>query len=82
MLKRLITPWEYRHLHTMMAVRFASGGFQLGLGLVMLGFRSKAETDADRRKFSWLAGWFLVPGVLNLLGGLVDLSAAREPSSR
>lgn len=35
-MKRLITPWEYRHRHAVAAVHFAAGGFQLGIGLVRL----------------------------------------------
>jgi low temperature requirement protein LtrA len=76
-LKRLIRPWEYRHLHAMMAVRFGCGGFQLALGLVLVSFGRQADTGTERRKMYRLAGWFLVPAVLNLLGGLLDLSAAR-----
>jgi low temperature requirement protein LtrA len=76
-LHRLISTWEYRHLHAMMAMRFASSGFQLGIGLVLVSIASKAETDAERRKFYRLAAWFLLPAAANLFGGLLDLSAAR-----
>jgi low temperature requirement protein LtrA len=76
-LKRLISPWEYRHVHASMAVRFAGGGFQLGIGLVLISLGRKAETDAERRKCYRLAAWFLVPAVGNFLGGLLDLSVAR-----
>jgi len=75
-LRRLIRPWEYRHLHAVMSVRFASGGFQLGVGLCLLGLGSKAETIAERRKLYRLSAWFLVPAVLNLLGGVIDLTVA------
>lgn len=81
-LRQLITPWEYRHLHGVMATRFASGGFQLGVGLCLLGFTTKAETDAERRKFARLTAWFLVPAVLNLLGGLMDLTLAKNERDR
>jgi hypothetical protein len=54
-LKRLITPWEYRHPYGSMAARFTGSGFQLGIGLVLLSFASKADTDAERRKFYRLA---------------------------
>ena len=76
-LKRLITPWEYRHVHASMAARFAGGGFQLGIGLVLLSLGKKAETDAERRKYYRLAAWFLVPAAGNFLGGLLDLTVAR-----
>jgi hypothetical protein len=81
-LKRLITPWEYRHLYASMAARFAGGGFQLGIGLVLVSFGSKAETDAERRKFYRLAAWFLVPAAGNFLGGLLDLTVARTAPPR
>jgi hypothetical protein len=76
-LKRLISPWEYRHLQVSMAVRFAGGGFQLGIGLVLISLARKAETDAQRRKYYRLAAWFLVPAAGNFVGGLLDLSVAR-----
>jgi hypothetical protein len=78
-LRRLISPWEYRHLHASMAARFAGGGFQLGVGLALVSLGRKAETDAERRKCYRLAAWFLVPAAGNFLGGLLDLSVARTP---
>jgi hypothetical protein len=81
-LQRLISPWEYRHLNASMAARFAGGGFQLGIGLVLVSLARKAETDAERRKFNRLAAWFLVPAAGNFLGGLLDLSAARTAPPR
>ena len=77
-LRRLIRPWEYRHLHAIMAVRFASGGFQLGIGLVLISLGRQAGTAAERRKCFRLAAWFLVPAALNFTGGLLDLAAARR----
>src|SRR5690242_1568140 len=35
-LHRLISPWEYRHLGVSGVTRAAAGGFQLGIGLVLL----------------------------------------------
>jgi low temperature requirement protein LtrA len=81
-LKRLISPWEYRHLHAFMAMRFAGGGFQLGIGLVLVSIARKAGTDAERRKFYRLAAWFLLPAAANFLGGLLDLTAARTAPPR
>jgi hypothetical protein len=77
-LRRLIRPWEYRHLHAVMSMRFASGGFQLGVGLCVVGLGSKAGTAAERRKLYRIAAWFLVPAVLNLLGGFIDLTVASD----
>jgi len=81
-LGRLITPWEYKHLHAVANVRFASGGFQLGVGLCLLGLARRAESDRDRRKMYWLSGWFLAPAALNLLGGCLDTIAARTAPPR
>jgi len=81
-LERLITPWEYRHLHASMAARFAGGGFQLGIGLALVSLGRKAETDAERRKCYRLAAWFLVPAAGNFLGGFLDLTVARRAQSR
>jgi hypothetical protein len=81
-LKRLITPWEYRHPYGSMAARFTGSGFQLGIGLVLLSFASKADTDAERRKFYRLAAWFLVPAAGNFVGGLLDMTAARTAPPR
>jgi hypothetical protein len=76
-LKRLMTPWEYRHPHASMAVHFAGGGFQLGVGLVLVSLGNKADSAAERRKCYQIAAWFLVPSVLNLAGGLMDMTVAR-----
>jgi hypothetical protein len=81
-LKRLITPWEYRHPHVAMAARFAGGGFQLGIGLALVSLGRKAETDAERRKCYRFAALFLVPAAGNFLGGLLDLSVARTAPPR
>jgi hypothetical protein len=81
-LKRLITPWEYRHPHASMAAHFAGGGFQLGVGLVLLSLGRKAETDEERRKCYRWAAWFLVPAAGNFVGGLLDLTVARTAPPR
>ncbi len=81
-LRRLIRPWEYRHLQAAMAARFAGGGFQLGVGLVLLSLGRQAETDAERRKCYRWAAWFLASAALNLTGGLLDLTAARTAPPR
>lgn len=77
--RRLIRPWEYRHLHGVANVRFAAGGFQLGLGLVLLSLGRKAGTEPERRKCYGWAAWFLANAGLQLTGGLLDVAAARTP---
>ncbi len=76
-LTRLVAPWEYRHPHASMAARFAGGGFQLGIGLVLVSLGRKAETDAERRKCYKLAAWFLLPAAGNFFGGFLDMTVAR-----
>jgi hypothetical protein len=76
-MRRLITPWEYRHLNAVANVRFAAGGFQLGIGLVLVSLGRQAETDQERRKMYRLSAWFLVPAALNFVGGCLDTVAAR-----
>jgi hypothetical protein len=77
-LGRLIRPREYRHPHAAMAARFAGGGFQLGVGLVLLSLGRQAGTDAERRKCYRWAAWFLTSAALNLTGGLLDLNAGHD----
>jgi hypothetical protein len=81
-MRRLIRPWEYRHLRAVAAVRFSAGGFQLGVGLVLLSLGRRAGTEPERRKcFRW-AAWFLVMAALQFLGGFLDMAADRSASPR
>ncbi len=69
---RLISPWEYRHLRACGAGRLAAGGFQLGIGLVLVSFGRSAGTDQERRKMRRLSAWFLVPSFISItLGGAI-----------
>jgi len=79
---RLISPWEYRHLRVSGATRIAAGGFQLGIGLVLLSLGRSAGTDQERRKMYRLSAWFLVPAALNLAGGYWYLTIASSESAR
>jgi hypothetical protein len=82
MMWRLIRPWEYRHLHAVANVRFAAGGFQLGVGLVLLSLGRQAGTVRDRRKCYGWAAWFLGMSALQFTGGIMDLVAARSEAPR
>lgn len=66
---RLISPWEYRHLGVSGATRAAAGGFQLGIGLVLLSLGRQADTAEERRKMYRLSALFLVPAAGNLATG-------------
>ncbi len=79
---RLIRPWEYRHRRAMTGVRFAAGGFNLGLGLVLVSLGRSAGTDRERRKCYGLAAWFLVSAPLQFLGGYLDMTADRSAPPR
>jgi hypothetical protein len=75
-MRRLMRPFEYRHLHAVGGVRLVAGGFQLGVGLVLVSLGRQARTDQERRKcYSWAAG-FLGMAALQLLGGSMDITVA------
>jgi hypothetical protein len=81
-LRRLIRPWEYRHPQAFAAVRFSAGGFQLGLGLVLLSLGRQAETDPERSKMYRLSACFLVSSALQFAGACLDMAAARSVPPR
>jgi hypothetical protein len=81
-MRRLIRPWEYRHLQTVAAVRLAGGGFDLGVGAVLLSLGRSAGTDQERRKCYRWATFFLGMGALQLSGGLMDTIVARSAPPR
>jgi len=68
-MQRWISPWEYRHLRGSGFTRAAAGGFQLGIGLVLVSLGRKAGTEKERRKMYRLSAWFLVPAAGNLAAG-------------
>jgi hypothetical protein len=82
-LRRLISPWESRHLRAVASVRFAAGGFTLSVGLVLVSLGRQAETRPERRKCYGWATCFLVNAALQFTGGLVatalERSAPPEP---
>jgi hypothetical protein len=75
-MRRLIRPFEYRHLHAVGGVRLAAGGFQLGVGLVLVSLGRQARTDRERNKCYGWAAWFLGMAALQLLGGYMDMTVA------
>jgi len=77
-MQRLISPWEYCHLHVSGGVRAAAGGFQLGIGLVLLSLGRSAGTDQERHKMYRLSALFLVPAAGNLASGYWYLTVARS----
>jgi hypothetical protein len=81
-LHHLISPWEYRHLRVAGVTHAAAGGFQLGIGLVLLSLGRNAGTDQERRKMYRLSAWFLVPAAGNLAGGYWYITIPDEPAAR
>jgi len=57
-MRRLIVPWEYRHLRAFGITRIAGGGIAATAGVICLAY------DA----YGW-AAFFLAIGVLNFAGG-------------
>ena len=77
-MRRLIRPWEYRHRRAVAGVRFAAGGFNLGIGLVLVSLGRSAGTDRERRKCNRWAAWFLVSSALQFFGGYLDTAVDRS----
>jgi hypothetical protein len=66
-MRRLIAPWEYRHLHGFGVVHLAGGIVATAAGMVCLAYTA----------YGW-AAFFLAVGALNLLGGCWCLAIARS----
>ena len=81
-MQRFISPWEYRHLPVSGVTRAAAGGFQLGIGLVLLSLGRQAGTDRERRKMYRLSAWFLVPAAANLASGFWYTTIVSSASAR
>jgi hypothetical protein len=70
-MRRLIVPWEYRHLRVFGVVRLGAGTLLIVFGALLLSYSS----------YGW-AALFLVLGVLNLAGGLWYVTIADTASGR
>ena len=70
-MRRLIVPWEYRHLRGFGVTRIAGGGVAAAAGVVCLSYGV----------YEW-AAFFLVLGALNLAGGYWYITIARSESAR
>ena len=82
LMRRTMSPWEYRNLRAVAGVRFAAGGFTLALGLVLLSLGRQAKTSQDRRKCYGFAAWFLAVAPLQFLGGYLEMKMARSEPPR
>ena len=70
-MRRLIYPFEYRHLRFFGAGRIAGGSAAAAAGVICLAYGV----------YGW-AAFFLILGALNLVGGSWYLSIARSASAR
>jgi hypothetical protein len=70
-LRRLIAPWEYRHLHAFGVTRIAGGSVAAAAGVVCLSYGV----------YGW-AAFFLVLAALNLAGGYWYLTIVRSAPAR
>ncbi len=66
-MRRLIVPWEYRHLRASGVTRIAGGSVAAAAGVVCLSYRA----------YGW-AAFFLALGTLNLAGGCWYITIARS----
>ena len=70
-LRRLIAPWEYRHLRAFGVTRVAGGSVAAAAGVVCLSYGV----------YGW-AAFFLVLAALNLAGGYWYLTIVRSAAAR
>jgi hypothetical protein len=70
-MRRLIVPWEYRHLRVSGSARIAGGSVAAAAGVVCLSYGV----------YGW-AAFFLVLGALNLGGGYWYITIARSASAQ
>jgi hypothetical protein len=70
-MRRMIAPWEYRHLRASGVTRIFGGSVAAGAGVVCLSYDVRG----------W-AAFFLLLGALNLAGGYWYITIARSTSAR
>jgi hypothetical protein len=69
-LRRLIHPWEYRHLRFYGVTRVAGGSIAAAAGFICLAYGA----------YGW-AAFFLVVAALDIAGGCWELTIARSAAS-
>lgn len=75
-MRRLIPPWEYRHLRA-----FASARIAAGIVLAVCGLLTLVFGGADGKTYGW-AALFLGAAVLACAAGYWELTIARSASPR
>ena len=69
-LRRIISPWEYRHLRIGAGLRIGGAVVLTGLGVVTLGFGG-----SDAKTYAWSLV-FLLPAAANLAFAIWELAIA------
>ena len=75
-MRRIISPWEYRHLRAWAGARIASGTVLAGLGVVTLSFGGN-----DLKTYGWAAA-FLAAAAVSLSFAHWYLTIARSESEQ
>jgi hypothetical protein len=75
-MRRIIPPWEYRHLRFWARVRLGVGGVLVGLSLVTLSFGGN-----DAKTYGW-ALFFLAVAAAHLAFAAWELTIARSAAAR
>jgi hypothetical protein len=75
-MRRIISPWEYRHLRFSAGVRIGEGVVLVGLGFVTLAFGGN-----DTKTYGWAMG-FLAVAAAHLAFALWELAIARSATAR
>ncbi len=75
-MRRIISPWEYRHLRAWAGVRMASGVVLVGLGAVTLTLGGN-----DAKTYGWTLVW-LVLAAAQFSFASWELSITRSASAR
>jgi hypothetical protein len=70
-MRRLLAPFEYRHVHVFGVTRLVGGVVAATAGVVCLSYAAY-----------WWVAFFLVVGALNLACGYWELTIARSASAR
>jgi hypothetical protein len=75
-IRRIISPWEYRHLRFWAGVRIGAGTVLAGLGIVTLGFGGN-----DAKTYGWTMA-FLALAAANVAFARWELAIARSQAGR
>ena len=75
-MRRMISPWEYRHLRLWAGVRISGGTVLVGLGVLTLSFGGN-----DAKTYGWATA-FLAAAAANLAFARWELAIDRSTAAR